>query len=312
LFPLFGILKKHYQTDFSAAKFALVLGLVLLVVLSEYQFFGTRSHILKLEQWQRIPAYFTFYLSMSIAVLAMLKALSWKTLNISLNLIGVCICFSILCGIYQSYFIAELLKQLKFSSSTFQAMFDAVATKGSSIITIIIPSLVLYFSLRHKQDIPPFLGLGTSKWNTLKPYLQALLLCFVMIFISSFFSEISSYYPLYAKSPLVKNSETIGVTRWLAIVWFEFFYAFSFISVELLFRGVLLFLLFRYLKADALLMMASVYAIFHFGKPLVEVISSFFGGYILGVFALHSKNIWGGVLLHIGIAMFMECITSFM
>ena len=44
----------------------------------------------------------------------------------------------------------------------------------------------------------------------------------------------------------------------------------------------------------------------HFGKPLGECISSVFGGYILGVIALYSRNIWGGVVLHMGVAALME------
>jgi membrane protease YdiL (CAAX protease family) len=50
--------------------------------------------------------------------------------------------------------------------------------------------------------------------------------------------------------------------------------------------------------------------VFHFGKPLIETLSSFFGGYMLGVFALYSKNIWGGIILHIGTALFMELLAS--
>jgi hypothetical protein len=52
--------------------------------------------------------------------------------------------------------------------------------------------------------------------------------------------------------------------------------------------------------------MAVIYCQLHFGKPLGEAISSIFGGYILGVISYQTKNIWGGVLVHVGIAWLME------
>jgi len=52
--------------------------------------------------------------------------------------------------------------------------------------------------------------------------------------------------------------------------------------------------------------MVAAYAVLHFGKPLGESIGSIFGGYILGIIALYSRNIWGGVFVHGGIALLME------
>ena len=55
--------------------------------------------------------------------------------------------------------------------------------------------------------------------------------------------------------------------------------------------------------------MAVIYCFLHLGKPLPEAISSFFGGYILGVLALRTSNIWGGILAHVGFALFLELFT---
>ena len=52
--------------------------------------------------------------------------------------------------------------------------------------------------------------------------------------------------------------------------------------------------------------MVAVYCSIHFGKPLVEAISSVFGGYILGALAFQTRHIWGGVVVHICIALTME------
>ena len=48
------------------------------------------------------------------------------------------------------------------------------------------------------------------------------------------------------------------------------------------------------------------YATIHFGRPLGETVSSLIGGYILGVLALSTRSIWGGLLIHIGVAWLME------
>jgi hypothetical protein len=52
--------------------------------------------------------------------------------------------------------------------------------------------------------------------------------------------------------------------------------------------------------------MIATYCFLHFGKPISESISSVFGGYILGLIALNSRNIWGGVFIHVGVAWLME------
>jgi hypothetical protein len=62
----------------------------------------------------------------------------------------------------------------------------------------------------------------------------------------------------------------------------------------------------RFLGPQALLPMVSAYCFLHFGKPMPEAISSVFGGYLLGIFALRLNSIWGGCILHIGLAYLME------
>ena len=42
------------------------------------------------------------------------------------------------------------------------------------------------------------------------------------------------------------------------------------------------------------------------GAVAGALISSFFGGYILGVFAYYSRSIWGGIIVHMGIALLMD------
>jgi membrane protease YdiL (CAAX protease family) len=83
-------------------------------------------------------------------------------------------------------------------------------------------------------------------------------------------------------------------------------YGYDFIPTELLFRGFMIIGMAHLLGRGALLPMVVCYATLHFGKPLGETIGSVFGGYILGVIALRSRSIWGGMFVHIGIAWAME------
>jgi hypothetical protein len=62
----------------------------------------------------------------------------------------------------------------------------------------------------------------------------------------------------------------------------------------------------KVLGREAVLPMVAAYVFIHFGKPPGEAISSFFGGFILGIHSLSKKNIFGGIVIHVGIAFLME------
>jgi len=60
------------------------------------------------------------------------------------------------------------------------------------------------------------------------------------------------------------------------------------------------------LGRKAILPMVAMYVCVHFGKPLGETISSVFGGFMLGALAYQTRHIWGGVIVHILVALSME------
>jgi len=100
--------------------------------------------------------------------------------------------------------------------------------------------------------------------------------------------------------------DRLGVDQWVTAGIYELFYGFDFLSVELFFRGFLVIALSRFVGKDAILPMVAVYCFLHFGKPAGEAISSIFGGYILGILAYSSRNIYGGLIAHLGVAWGME------
>ena len=89
-------------------------------------------------------------------------------------------------------------------------------------------------------------------------------------------------------------------------MFFELIYGMDFLSVELLFRGALIIGMTKVLGKEAVLPMVAAYVFIHFGKPAGEAISSFFGGFILGIHSYYKKNIFAGIIIHVGIAWMME------
>ena len=176
---------------------------------------------------------------------------------------------------------------------------------ASSLILVVIPLLILYPFL-EKDTERIWYGLQWKRFDP-RPYLFLLGISAVFIGLGSFLSEINEYYPRYLKAGanlyLRQNPDT---PEWWLVTIYELCYGSNFISVELIFRGFLIFAFTRTLGSYAVLPMAATYAFLHFGKPLGETISSIFGGYVLGIISLNSRNIWGGIFIHLGVAWLME------
>lgn len=138
----------------------------------------------------------------------------------------------------------------------------------------------------------------------LTPYLLLLLGMVPLILAAATQADFLSTYPIYKSS--MASGEATGLGVWGNTLLFQLAYALDFVTVELLFRGALIIGLSRVMGKEALLPMVAVYCALHFGKPLGEAVSSIFGGYILGIIALYGRNIWGGAMIHIGVALGME------
>ncbi len=175
---------------------------------------------------------------------------------------------------------------------------------SSSLILNVLPLMLVY---RFLVDEYPrnFFGLAQNKFDA-KPYFQMLGIAVVLIGIGSFFSDLQSYYPRFQFSRYDRFAEIHELPEWVTVLLYEVSYALDFISVEVFFRGFLIFAFSRTLGGYAVLAMISSYAFLHFGKPMTEAISSVFGGFILGVVAYRTRSVWGGIIIHVGVAWAME------
>ena len=141
---------------------------------------------------------------------------------------------------------------------------------------------------------------GTTNW---KPYLLMLLLMVPLVAWASFQPGFLQVYPKLRQVHFIEPFTRAG---WLYKSLFELSYGTDFITVELFFRGFLVLAFVRYAGQDAIVPMAVFYCSIHFGKPLAECISSFFGGLLLGVVVYNTRSIAGGLVVHLGIAWMME------
>ncbi|TCZ65269.1 CPBP family intramembrane glutamic endopeptidase [Flaviaesturariibacter aridisoli] len=157
----------------------------------------------------------------------------------------------------------------------------------------------LYALWRHYHPDIPFYGTA-SGGSLLRPYGAMLLFMVPLVALASLQPDFLAVYPKWQHLDAVRQSGPGGK------LLYELSYGSDFVTIELFFRGFLVLAFARYAGSAALLPMALFYCTIHFGKPLGECISSFFGGLLLGVVTLHTRSIWGGLLVHLGIAWLME------
>jgi hypothetical protein len=155
-------------------------------------------------------------------------------------------------------------------------------------------------SLFHREG--DFLGLRTKKID-FRPYGWMLLLMVPLIAAASTQPDFLSAYPkMRSIIPLPPAAEP----GWFYKLLFELSYGSDFFSIEIFFRGFLVIGFLKWAGKDAILPMACFYCTIHFGKPLGECISSYLGGLLLGIVAYNTRSIYGGLMVHLGIAWLME------
>ncbi|HZH96471.1 MAG TPA: CPBP family intramembrane glutamic endopeptidase [Flavisolibacter sp.] len=166
---------------------------------------------------------------------------------------------------------------------------------------LLIITLVLFVVWKVFDKDQPFYGVSVKTFS-IKPYLLMLLIMTPLIAAASTQPDFLAMYPKLKVLDQLPDDKHPGMYRLL----YELSYGTDFLGIELFFRGFLILGFAKWAGKDAILPMAVFYCAIHFGKPLGECISSLFGGVILGVVTYHSRTIWGGLLVHLGIAWLME------
>ncbi len=162
----------------------------------------------------------------------------------------------------------------------------------------VVPLLIFWFIIHRKQM--PFYGFSTKEFEV-KPYVILLLLMVPLVALASTQADFLAQYPRG-----LRYANENGAHPHIKLAIFEFLYGLDFVAIELFFRGFLIMAMVKYCGRQCILPMAAFYMLIHFGKPLGETVSSFFGGTLLGILALETRSIYGGIMVHLGIAWLME------
>ncbi len=174
---------------------------------------------------------------------------------------------------------------------------------ASNILPLTLMSIpVIAYWWKADREAMPVYGFS-AKTIDLRPYFLVLLLIAPVIIAASFTSDFQQAYPRYKFGfPEVESTrERSGL-----LGLFEFCYGADFVFVEFFFRGFMILAFTRLLGSRAIIPMVVAYSLIHFEKPLLEALSSILGGLALGIISYRTKSIYGGVIIHLGIAYIME------
>lgn len=133
----------------------------------------------------------------------------------------------------------------------------------------------------------------------LRVYALLFLLVLPLLGFAASQPDFVAYYPFYRRA----------ADSWLDLVVWELLYAFQFFCVEYFFRGFLLAASRHSLGSHAILAAMVPYCMVHFSKPLLEVLGAIPAGLLLGMLAMRTRSIWGGVLLHVAVAWTMDLLA---
>ncbi len=165
---------------------------------------------------------------------------------------------------------------------------------------VVVVTAILYLVYKSGEKEASFYGVTLKNFSA-RPYLLMLLLMVPLVALASTQPDFLAMYPRIQNIAFLQQPGK----GWHKLLY-EIAYGLDFFSIELFFRGFLLFAFAKYAGQAVILPMAIFYCTIHFGKPMGECISSYFGGLILGIVAYRTQTIMGGFFVHVGIAWLME------
>jgi len=136
-------------------------------------------------------------------------------------------------------------------------------------------------------------------WKHLWIYVFLFLCVLPAVLYASTTTAFRHTYPFYR----LANRSSTDLWIWEAL------YAAQFVALEFFFRGFILQGLRRALGANAIFVMLIPYCMIHFGKPFAETIGAIGAGLVLGTLAMRTRSIWGGVVIHVGVAISMDLLA---
>lgn len=160
--------------------------------------------------------------------------------------------------------------------------------------------LLIKFAFRERvTDYGVKLRGWSSGW---KIYVVFVAVMVPLVLVFSTVPEFQRIYPFY-------RTWTPEGDGWGRLLAWEVAYAFQFVALEFFFRGFLLQCLRRVMGANAIFVMMIPYCMIHYGKPMAETFGAIGAGLVLGTLAMRTRSIWGGVMIHVGVAISMDVLA---
>ena len=294
-------LKQHWQADYQPGYYATVAAFLVITITLNYRF-DVEDGVIDAYYGRSIRAfyYFLFYAFAYYSTVLIYSGFRrqwhwWSTPGFWMRSLFILAVLAFDKSFhYHNYFIQAYLP-----AETW-AYWIRLAKQLMGILTTLLPLYVFYRLV--DEQVESFYGLTLKNFDA-KPYAIMLLFMVPLIVIASFNAGFLHTYPRYIETNVAAFWD---VPRWVPALAYELAYGWDFVSIELLFRGFMVLGMAVVMGRAAVMPMVVTYAFLHFGKPVGETISSIFGGYILGVIAYQSRSVFGGVLIHVGVAWLME------
>ncbi len=296
---IINYLKDHIRNDFNTVVYIYFIAFISTTLFLNYYFNFENRFLAGKHNVLGVLCYFLFY-SLAYYSIAIPKLLIQKQKEILKNpsFWIKSVSFLTLLSIAGAVYFISRAKDPKLINEYVFAF--RLLNQLKCTLIYVVPLLIL--KKIYDSNVSGLYGLSFKKQD-LKIYFILLLIVSPLIIGASFTPDFLKAYPRF-KPWIVGN--VFGLSKLSMAGIYETFYALDFVMVELLFRGALVIGMATIMGKECILPMVSTYAFIHFGKPMGEAISSIFGGYILGVIAFRTKHIWGGCIVHIGIAFLME------
>lgn len=295
--------KEFFKEDFEWPKYVAFAGFIAFCIAVNFTFNFETNYVNVGKVPQRYIYNFLFYCFAYFGAFALVRLTAKERQPLPkkfflLSITGMAI-MAVDGSFRASYSIAQM-----FMEGTDRYFLGRVIGEWKSFFVVVLP-LFLVWKVANSGN---FYGLTLKKVNV-KPYLWLIALVVPVVLVAGTLDSFLEQYPMYTHQPYTGIEALPG---WLNVTIYELSYGAAFLPVELLFRGFLAIGMARLIGKEAVFPMVAAYVFLHFEKPMGEAISSAFGGFLLGIFAIRTNNIWGGVIIHTGLAWLMEISAWFM
>jgi hypothetical protein len=291
----------YYRTDFNKRYFIVLLVITLLLVYLQEQFrfaavvsrSGNQNDHQYLINW-------LFYAVAFMGSLLLLIPFSADKTPFHKRALWLTASFAVSVFAFRIYFYQHQNWLQDFNTSPEFRFWLKCINNVIRVFTLAFPVIIFWYFVDRKTQ--PLYGFSTKQFKP-KGYLIILLIFSAVVAIAAVQPSFQKFYPLAEK---VLRAAQINENQTAYTLLFESCYGVDFVTTEFFFRGFLMLAFTKYLGKQIILPAALFYVCAHLGKPPAEAISSLFGGILLGVWAIESRSIWGGVIIHLGIAWMME------